>query len=133
MSWRYLRYERAVLIHDRLMAEEGQRPEPPLHPGKLESALHRPRAEAFGEEFFPTLAEKASVLLQGIVIAHPFVDGNKRVGLGCMLAFLRMNGLPFVPLTDTLYDFVLQVTTGELREVDAMAARLRELFAPHLG
>lgn len=133
MIWRYLGYERAVRIHDRLMIDEGQRPEAPLHPDKLESALHHPRAEAFGEEFFPTLAEKAAVLLQGIVIAHPFIDGNKRAGLGCMLAFLRMNGVPFVPLGDELYDFVLQVTTGDLREVEEMATRLRELFAPHLG
>ena len=133
MTWRYLRYERAVRIHDRLMVDEGQRPEAPLHPEKLESALHRPRAEAFGEEFYPTLAEKAVVLLQGIVIAHPFIDGNKRVGLGCMLAFLRVNGVPFIPLEDDLHDFVLQVTTGELREVEDMAPRLRELFTPHLG
>lgn len=81
----------------------------------------------------PALAEKAAVLLQGIVIAHPFIDGNKRAGLGCMLAFLRMNGVTFVPLADPIYDFVLQVTTGELREVEDMASCLRKLFAPHLG
>jgi len=95
--------------------------------------LDRPRAEAFGAEFYQTLAEKAAVLLQGILIAHPFIDGNKRAGLGCMLAFLRMNGVTFVPLADPLYDFVLQVTTGELREVEDMASCLRKLFAPHLG
>ena len=36
-------------------------------------------------------------------------------------------------LADPLYDFVLQVTTGELREVEDMANGLRELFASHLG
>jgi death on curing protein len=133
VTWRYLSYERAVRIHHKLMVDEGQRPEEPLHPDKLESALHRPRAEAFGEEFYPTLAQKAVVLLQGVVIAHPFIDGNKRAGLGCMLAFLRLNGVPFVPIGDPLTNFVLQVTTGELREVDEMAARLRELFDPHLA
>ncbi|HXU24976.1 MAG TPA: Fic family protein [Tepidiformaceae bacterium] len=131
MTWRYLEYERAVRIHDRLMFDEGQRPKAPLHPGKLQSALDRPRAEAFGASSTRSCRE-GSCSSQGIVIAHPFIDGNKRAGLGCMLAFLRMNGVTFVPLAEPLYDFVLQVTTGELREVEDMASCLRKLFAPHL-
>ena len=59
---------------------------------KLESALLRPQAEAFGEEFYPSIAEKAAVLLQGVVIAHPFTDGNKRIGLAVTLAFLKQSG-----------------------------------------
>lgn len=70
--------------------------------------------------------------MQGIVIAHAFVDGNKRAGALSMLAFLRLNGVTHVPDQDELCDFVIAVTTGELREVDEIAGRLRMLFAPHL-
>ena len=128
MSWRYLTVDQVVELHHRSMLEE-QQAAVVIAPEKLESAVLRPQAEAFGEEFFPTLAEKAAVLLQGIVIAHPFVDGNKRAGLLAMLAFLAANGVTSVADQDALYDFVIAVTTGELRETADIAARLRELFA----
>jgi len=121
-----------VTYHRQLMLASGSNAAL-IAPAKLEAALFRPQAEAFGEEAYPMLAEKAAVLLQGIVIAHPFMDGNKRIGVGTMLAFLESNGVPLTDREDELTDFVLQVTTGELREVEDMAARLRELFTPHLG
>jgi death-on-curing protein len=96
--------------------------------GKLDSAVLRPATEAFGVELFTTLGEKAAALLQAIVIAHSFMDGNKRAGLGAMLMFLRINGVRDVPDMDALYELVIAVTTGELREVGEVAERLRGLF-----
>ncbi len=130
-DWTYLTIDQVVYLHRMLMLEEGQSPVL-LSPEKLESALARPQSEAFGEEFYPTLAEKAAALLQGIVIAHPFMDGNKRIGFAAMMSFLRSNGMTADADMDVLYDFVIAVTTGDLREVEDIAARLRELFAPHL-
>jgi death on curing protein len=128
MSWRYLTLEQVVEIHHRAMMEEGQQAVLAA-PQKLESALMRPQAEAFGEEFYPSLAQKAAALLQGIVIAHPFVDGNKRAGLLAMLALLDANGVVSVADQGALYDLVIAVTTGELREVADIAAQIAELFA----
>lgn len=39
-----------------------------------------------------TLSKAASILLYGIVIGHPFVDGNKRTAFVSMELFLKMNG-----------------------------------------
>ena len=128
----YPDFEGVVAYHHQVMLNSGAAAILAA-PDKLESALFRPQAEAFGEEAYSSLAEKAVVLLQGIVIAHPFMDGNKRAGLGVMLSFLEQNTVPLPDIDDQLSDFVLQVTTGELREVVDMAARLRELFTPHLG
>jgi death-on-curing protein len=128
MSWRYLTLEQVVEIHHRAMMEEGQQAVLAA-PQKLESALMRPQAEAFGEEVYPSLAQKAAALLQGIVIAHPFVDGNKRAGLLAMLALLDANGVVSVADQGALYDLVIAVTTGELREVADIAAQIAELFA----
>ncbi len=128
MSWRYLTLEQVVEIHHRAMMEEGQQAVLAA-PQKLESALMRPQAEAFGEEFYPSLAQKAAALLQGIVIAHPFVDGNKRAGLLAMLALLDANGVVSVADQGALYHLVIAVTTGELREVADIAAQIAELFA----
>ncbi len=127
MSTRYLSVPQVLALHHEIMLDEGQQAIL-IAPDKLEGAVRRPSTESFGEEFFPTLAEKAASLLQGIVIAHAFLDGNKRAGLGAMLMFLRGNSIRQTPDLDDLYDFVIAVTVGELREVGDIAARLRELF-----
>jgi death on curing protein len=57
----------------------------------LESALSRPQTILSNKEMFPTLYDKAVVLVTGIINNHPFVDGNKRAGLHAMLVFLELN------------------------------------------
>ena len=33
-----------------------------------------------GEDLYPDLASKSAALMHSLVMNHPFVDGNKRVG-----------------------------------------------------
>jgi death-on-curing protein len=119
--------EWVVAYHREVMLSSGSSPLL-VAPEKLESALYRPQAEAFGTEAYPTLDAKAGALLQGLLIAHPFLDGNKRAAVGAMLSFLELNGVALGADEDLLYDFVIAVTTGELREVPDIAARVRDLF-----
>ena len=56
-------------------------------PGMLESALARPRSG-----YYRTLFEQAAALLQSLVMNHCFVDGNKRMAMGCAFIFLDWNG-----------------------------------------
>jgi len=42
---------------------------------------------------YPTIEEKAAMLLYLIVKNHSFVDGNKRIAAACFLYFLERNGL----------------------------------------
>ena len=44
--------------------------------GLLDSAAHRPQTELIGYEAYPTLDEKAAVLLESIVRHRPLVDGK---------------------------------------------------------
>ena len=46
-----------------------------------------------GVELYPTLEEKASMLLYFLVKNHGFTDGNKRIGAACFLYFLDKNGI----------------------------------------
>jgi len=43
----------------------------------------------------PTLAEMAASYAVGIIINHPFLDGNKRTGFMLAATFLELNGLTF--------------------------------------
>lgn len=134
MSVRFVSIEWVEAYHERLMELQGQQAMLMGDQGraKLESAIARPQATVFGEDAFPSLAEKAAALLQAIAIAHAFTDGNKRAAAGAMLSFLALNSVPMTADEAALYDLVIAVTTGELREVEDIAARLRVLFAPHL-
>lgn len=50
--------------------------------------------KGFGEEdFYPSLEEKAAMLLYLIVKNHAFADGNKRIAAACFLLFLRENDM----------------------------------------
>lgn len=51
-------------------------------------------AQSFGnEDVYPTLEEKAAMLLYLVTKNHAFADGNKRIAAASFLLFLEQNGL----------------------------------------
>ena len=86
--------------------------------GLLESALAMPAATFAGENLHPSLAEQGAAYLFHLVKNHPFVDGNKRVGLACSLAFLRLNGIRVRATDDDLVDLVMGVAEGRCSKAD---------------
>lgn len=60
--------------------------------GLADSAVSRPHASYGGEEFYPTIEEKAATLLFGVARNHAFIDGNKRIAVLATLQFLNRNG-----------------------------------------
>ena len=131
MTVRYLQYEQVVRLHHELMLEE-EKAAPVISPEKLEAAVLRPQATAFGEDAYPSLAEKAAALLESIALGHPFLDGNKRAAFVAMDIFLRLNGVRRDVVEDGMYDLVVAVAAGDLSGNEAIAERLRELYAPDL-
>lgn len=60
--------------------------------GLLEMALNSPFASFGGEELYKSLDDKARQLCNSLIRNHPFLDGNKRIGILVMLIFLHLNG-----------------------------------------
>jgi death-on-curing protein len=90
---RYLTYSELIFINGKLLND------PKILEGRLIrdvdlllAAELRPQASAFGADAFPTLEEKAAVLLHGIARYHPFRDGNKRTATVATLFMLEVNG-----------------------------------------
>ena len=54
----------------------------------LESAINQPRVTFNEIDLYPDIISKAAALCFFIVMSHPFIDGNKRVG-GCN-SYLKM-------------------------------------------
>jgi death-on-curing protein len=77
--------------------------------GRLESVLQAPAQSVFGQDQYPSIFEKAAVIIRNIIADHPFVDGNKRTAVTCMAIFLMRNGHMLVMLPKELEDFAVQV------------------------
>src|SRR5438876_1013704 len=88
---RYLTIAEALELH-RLVLEQSGGAQGIRDQGALESALAQPAMTLSGGDLYPTLAEKAAALCFSLVMNHPFVDANKRVGHFAMETFLVLNG-----------------------------------------
>jgi prophage maintenance system killer protein len=58
----------------------------------LESAMGQPRQTFDGVDLYPSLAGKAAALGYSLIMNHPFIDGNKRIGHAALEATLMLNG-----------------------------------------
>ncbi len=94
--------------------------------GRLEAAIAAPDLSMFGEDLYPTLADKAAALFYGLVRSHGFTDGNKRVALVALLTYLERHDVRLQADEDTLYDFTMAAATSATFEevVAFVAARL---------
>ncbi len=105
--------EKVLLLHQ-LMAEAtggsvGVRDE-----GLLDSALESAFAGYGDKEFYPSKEEKGARLGFALISNHAFVDGNKRIGMYVMLAFLEMNGIRIECTDEELVEAGLSVADGSM-------------------
>ena len=80
--------------------------------------------KGFGEnDFYPTLEEKATMLLYLVVKNHSFVDGNKRIAAACFLKFLQANQMLYnkqnelIISNDTLASLTLLIASSKPEEM----------------
>lgn len=81
----------------------------------LEAALARPYATFDQQELYQSGIEKASAILESIIINHPFVDGNKRTAYGLMQLILIDHDLVVKVTEEEQYSFVISASMGEIR------------------
>lgn len=103
---KHLTIEEVIAIHDHAIREFGGSPEI-ASVARLESAVATPRQTMFGQELYPDLLSKATILVFLLIKNHPFVDGNKRTGLFALFEFLERNGHTIVAPGDELYQFTI--------------------------
>ena len=77
--------------------------------GLLLSGLGRPQALFEGKELHPTIYQKAAALSDSMINNHPFVDGNKRTGIGVAVLFLSLNGYEFTASNQELLDLTMKI------------------------
>ena len=65
--------------------------------------------------------------MESIIIRHPWMDGNKRTGLGLALFLLRKEGFRVDATQDELYDLTIGVAEGRIS-----ALEIQEWFEPRI-
>jgi death on curing protein len=96
--------------------------------GALESALARPRHRWHHDEH-AGLPELAAAHGFGLARNHPYLDGNERVALVALAAFLDLNGVELAATNAEAASAMLAVAAGEMTEAELaawVAARSRE-------
>lgn len=78
----------------------------------LDMAVNQPQQEVFGEELYPTIYDKATILAINLAKRHPFQNGNKRTALVSMITFLMMNGYATTLTQAEAVQFILNITTS---------------------
>ena len=87
----------------------------------LESALAQPQTFFFDQELYPRIVDKGAILGFSIILNHPFIDGNKRIGHAAIEAFLMLNGYELNALVDEQEKVILHVAEGKMNKEDFAA------------
>jgi death-on-curing protein len=98
--------------------------------GALESAVAQPAASFGGQYLHPDVFDMAAAYAFHIAQNQPFVDGNKRAGLGAALVFLDLNGVAVIDRDEKLYDAMIAIAERRMDKA-GLAALFRELHRMH--
>lgn len=80
----------------------------------LLSAINRPFQTFDSIDLYPTNIEKAAAITQSLVINHPFIDGNKRIGYFMCIYFIGLDNLKLSCSNKNKYDFIIAIAEGKI-------------------
>ncbi|TEB04395.1 Toxin Doc [Pelotomaculum schinkii] len=113
-----------VLMHSTLIKEtggmDGIRDE-----SLLDSAVNAPFQTYGGEYLYKSLEAKAARLGYFLIKNHPFVDGNKRIGMLAMMVFLELNGTGLACTDQDIVETGLRIAAGEMDDKELLEWILR--------
>ena len=116
MTWHFLNVEAVVALHAKLIEESGG-----SHGlrdfGLLESAISRAENKV-NYDPVATVASVGASLSWGLIKNQAFIDGNKRIGLGALAVFLKLNGFALTCSVEDEVATVLRAAAGEITEAE---------------
>jgi death-on-curing protein len=97
--------------HDRIRSQDA-----------LLSAIGQVEQSIFGQDAYPTLADKAAAYAFFLAQDQPFIDGNKRTAAYALLLFLDHNGHALTVTHDEeLADQIIGIATRALSQAEFFA------------
>jgi len=109
--------ETVIAMHSELIAQSGGLDgirDNNIFDASINSPFH-----TFDEQYlYPTIQAMAAHLAFSLIKNHPFLDGNKRIGILSMLVFLDINGLPIDCTNDELSALGLGLADSTITEAE---------------
>ena len=134
---RYLDKELIAVIHEALL-KAGQASGDPIapfsfvDPRDIDALVNAPQRGFFGQEAYPTLAEKAAIIFYTINKRQIFQDGNKRMSTLCLLVFLMGNNKTLDVTPDQLTDKAIWLAKTASLEFPSVKTELVSWIETHL-
>jgi len=82
----------------------------------LDASINSPFHTFDGQYLYPTIQAMAAHLAFSLIKNHPFLDGNKRIGILSMLVFMDINGIPVDCTDDELITLGLGLADSSIVE-----------------
>ncbi len=86
----------------------------------LDLSINAPYQTFDGKELYSTTIEKAVHLGFSIIKNHPFLDGNKRIGIHSMLVLLFLNDYSLDYTQEELIEIVMDIASSEKSDQDLL-------------
>ena len=105
---RYLKKEEIIYFNENtLLTNTPDEINGVREPGALEMLVNAPKEKLFGQELYPTIYEKAAILMINLATKHVFHNGNKRTAFITLDIFMELNGFESNMAFQEGVDFVL--------------------------
>ncbi len=82
--------------------------------GALDSALAAPHQTFAGNSLYPSVKAKIARLCYGLIQNHPFVDGNKRIGMLVLFVSSNLNSMPIETTDQEIVKIGLGIANGTM-------------------
>ena len=110
-----LSHETIIALHSELITQsggiDGVRD---IH--LLNQSINSPFHTFDGQYLYSTIEAMAAHLAFSLIKNHPFLDGNKRIGILAMMVFLDLNGYPIYCTDDELITLGWGLADGSISE-----------------
>ena len=109
--------ETVIALHSELIAQSGGL-DGIRDANMLDASVNSPFHTFGGQYLYPTIQAMAAHLAFSLIKNHPFLDGNKRIGMLSMMVFLELNNLPINCTNDELVYLGLGLADSSISEVE---------------
>ena len=114
---KYLELSYVIKLHEKMIAKTGGS-SGIRDIALLESALENAKSTFHGIDLYPTVEEKCASICFSIINNHPFIDGNKRMGIFILLFLGEINGLQFQYTQQNLVELGQGIAAGSIKKTD---------------
>jgi death-on-curing family protein len=102
------------------------------YPDKLESCLAVPFQRFNKKPLYAGLARKAAMLFYLLIKNHPFLNGNKRIAMTCLLTLLFKNDKWLRVDTKELYNYAMWVAQSPAQAKEEVVKATEKFIGKHL-